>query len=140
VKDLTKNIVKGSGLPKELKDQYDKKLAYIEKLIGASEARDQAVSGQAGSEQGIHEPFTCSLVQSIGKIPIPGVQTFGNVVLIPDFGTVTLGEIKVSERFHQGSARPNVYLELTAIKMELGCIGQGALAAGAVKANGHTVP
>src|ERR1039457_515554 len=68
VKEQTENIAEASGLPKELKDQYDKKLAYIKQLISTAV---QAASGQAA---GKHEPFTCSVVQNIGKIPIPGVQ------------------------------------------------------------------
>src|ERR1035437_6625375 len=54
VKEQTEKIAKADGLPKELKDQYDEKLAYIKKLISAVDARDQ----------GSHEPIRCSLVQS----------------------------------------------------------------------------
>jgi hypothetical protein len=130
VKEQTEKIARADGLPKELKDQYDEKLAYIKKLISAVDARDQ----------GSHEPIRCSLVQSIGEIPIPGVQTFGNVVVIPDFGTVALGEIEVGETVYEKSKKPSVYFELTAIKMKLGCVGHGTVAAATTKTNGQTQP
>jgi len=130
VKAQTEKIAKASGLPKELKDQYDEKLAYINKLISTSNADDQ----------GCHEPITCSLVQSIGEIPIPGVQIFGHVLVIPEFGAVALGEVEVGEKVYEGSARPNVYFELTGIKMKLGCVGHGTAAAGTAAANGRHYP
>ena len=130
VKEQTEKIAKASHLPKELKDQYDEKLAYINKLISTCEAGDQ----------GSHEPITCSLVQSIGEIPIPGVQTFGHVLVIPDFGAVALGEIEVGEKMYERSERPNTYFELTGIKMKLGCVGHGTLAAATTVANGHNHP
>jgi hypothetical protein len=130
VKEQTERIAKAHGLPKEIKDQYDEKLAYINKLISTSDADDQ----------GGHEPITCSLVQSIGEIPIPGVQIFGHVLVIPEFGAVALGEVEVGEKVYEGSARPNTYFELTGIKMKLGCVGHGTVAAATTIANGHTKP
>src|ERR1035437_4688149 len=109
VKEQTEKITRADGLPKEIKDQYDEKLAYINKLISTCDAGDQ----------GSHESISCSLVQSIGEIPIPGVQTFGHVLLIPDFGTVALGEIEVGEKVYEDSERPNTYFELTGIRMKL---------------------
>lgn len=130
VKEQTERITRADGLPKEIKDQYDEKLAYINKLISTCDAGDQ----------GNHEPITCSLVQSIGEIPIPGVQTFGHVLVIPDFGSVALGEIEVGEKMYERSERPNPYFELTGIKMKLGCVGHGTLAAATTIANGHNHP
>jgi hypothetical protein len=139
-KDQTEKIAKASGLPKELKEQYDEKLAYIKKLISACDAGDKAAGDRAAGEAGIHEPITCSLVQSIGEIPIPGVQTFGHVLVIPEFGRVALGEIEVSERIYEPSEKPCVSFDLTSIKMKLGCLGDGAAAMAAVTANGRTKP
>jgi hypothetical protein len=130
VKAQTEKIAKANGLPKELKDQYDEKLAYINKLISTSNANDQ----------GCHEPITCSLVQNIGEIPIPGVQIFGHVLVIPEFGAVALGEIEVGEKVYEPSARPDTYFELTGIKMKLGCVGHGTVAAATTTANGHSHP
>jgi len=131
VKEQTEKVAAARGLPKELKHQYDEKLTYIKKLISASDA---------GGGSGTHEPFTCSLVQSIGEIPIPGVQSFGNVLVIPEFGTLILGEIEVGERVYEGSAKPSVYFELTCAKMKMGCVGHGTVSAASSTANGNTRP
>ena len=130
VKDQTEIIATKPGLPTELKAQYDKKLAYINTLISTADAE----------YRGGHEPVTCSLVQSIGEIPIPGVQIFGHVLVIPEFGTVALGEVEVGETMHEGSKTPNPYFELTVVKMQLGCVGQGNVNAGKSKGNGQTYP
>jgi hypothetical protein len=130
VKEQTERIAKANGLPKEIKDQYDERLAYINKLISTSGADDQ----------GSHEPITCSLVESIGEIPIPGVQTFGHVLVIPEFGAVALGEVEVGEKVYEPKERPNTYFELTGIKMKLGCVGHGTLAAATTTVNGHHNP
>ena len=132
VEEQTEKIAGARGLPKELKDEYDERLAYIKTLTGASNAGDE----------GGHKPITCSLVQSInvGEIPIPGVQSFGNLLVIPEFGTVRLGEIEVGEKVGSSTGRPNVYFTLTSATMKLGCVGDGSLAAGAVRANGTTYP
>jgi hypothetical protein len=140
VKDQTEKIAKASGLPKELKEQYDKKLAYIKKLISACEAREKAAGDRAADKAGSHEPITCSLVQSIGEIPIPGVQSFGHILVIPEFGSVALGEIELTERVYEKSDKPCVSFELTSIKMKLGCIGDGAAAMATAAANGRTHP
>jgi hypothetical protein len=126
--EIVKKITKSSGLPKGLKEQYDEKLAHIEKLIRACEAGDQ----------GHREPITCSVVQSIGEIP--GVQSFGHVLVIPEFGTVTLGEIEVGEKIDKAYNRPDPYFEMTGIKMKLGCVGDGTIAAATIAANGHSHP
>ena len=130
VAEQTEKIAGARGLPKELKDEYDERLAYIKTLIS---------DGNAG-EKGGHKPITCSLVQSIGEIPIPGVQSFGNVLLIPEFGTVRLAEIELGEKADSKTGRPNVYFTFTSATMKLGCVGDGTLAAGTVQANGHTDP
>jgi hypothetical protein len=141
VRDQTARIANADGLPKEVKDQYDEKLANIENLISI---RD-------GGRQGTHEPkVTCSLVQSIGEIPIPGVKSFGHVLLIPEFGALSLGEIEVGEklydsperRAHEGQTpeRPSNYFTLSIIKMKLGCVGQGDVTAGTATANGAHKP
>jgi hypothetical protein len=130
VKEQTEKIARATGLPKELKDQYDEKLGYIKKLISDCDVPDE----------GSHKPITCSLVQSIGEIPIPGVQSFGHVLVIPEFGMVALGEIEVGEMMHEPSERPSVYFELTSVKMRMGCVGHGTLAAGVSRGNGNTAP
>jgi hypothetical protein len=130
VKEQTKGISKASGLPKEIKEQYDVKLDYIEKLLSNCDASDSEV----------HEPITCSLVQSIGEIPIPGVQIFGHVIVIPKFGSVALGEVEVGERLYEPNERPSPYFTLTGIKGRMGCVADGVFATTTVIANGHHRP
>jgi len=130
VKTQTETFAKASGLPSELKAGYDEKLKYIETLIKACDKPDN----------GLHKPVTCSLVEKIGSIPIAGVQSFGNVLLIPEFGSVTLGEIEVSEVLREGYKRPAVHFELTCVRMKLGCVGQGTVAGATTKSNGQTYP
>jgi hypothetical protein len=129
-KEQTQRIAKAAGLPKELKDQYDERLTRINDLIRNCN----------NGKQSRREPITCSLVQSIGEIPIPGVQSFGHVLVIPEFGMVALGEIEVGEMMHEPSERLSVYFELTCIKMRMGCVGHGTLAAGVSRGNGNTAP
>ena len=128
VRKQTEAIAKADGLPKDVKDQYDERIAQINELIG----------GKNGS----HEPkVICSIVESIGKIPIPGVRSFGHVLVIPDFGTVSLGEIEVGEKkYDLSQERPSNYFELTIIKMKLGCVGTGTVTAGTTSANGTHHP
>jgi hypothetical protein len=80
------------------------------------------------------------VVQSIGEIPIPGVQSYGNILVIPEFGTVVLGEIVVGENIDKTYNRPDPYFELTGIKMKLGCLADGIIAAATTVANGHSHP
>jgi hypothetical protein len=127
VRKQTEDIAKADDLPKDVKDQYDERLARINELIGG--------------KNGGHEPkVICSIVESIDKIPIPGVRSFGHVLVIPDFGTVSLGEIEVGEKKYDPTGRPSNYFELTTIKMQLGCIGTGIVTAGTTAVNGTHHP
>ena len=80
------------------------------------------------------------MVQSIGDIPIPGVQQFGHILVIPEFGHVALGEIQLSEKKYDDIERPCISFELTSVRMKLGCVGDGPLSAGTAKTNGTTRP
>jgi hypothetical protein len=130
VRAQTDQIFKADGLPKDLKQLYDEKLARIDRIMNTCDADDDAS----------REPITCSLVTHIDPIPIPGVQTFGHILVIPEFGSVALGEIEVGERIYEGSKRPNVYFELTGVNMNLGCVGHGTAKAATAAANGHNHP
>lgn len=126
VKQQTEQIAHADGLPKGLKDQYDKRLADVENLL----------AGKGGSEP----TLTCSLVQSIGTIPIPGIRPFGHVLVIPEFGFVSFGEIEVGEKIYVKGEKPNVYFKLTSIHTNLGCVGHGDVSGPTANANGHHVP
>jgi hypothetical protein len=127
VRQRTEQIANADGLPKDLKDQYDKDLATIKAMI----------DGHKDTEPKI----TCSLVKSIGPIPIPGVQSFGHVLLIPNFGTVSLGEVEVGEKkYDPMEKRPNNYFEVKSIKIKLGCIGHGNVSGVTAMVNGTHKP
>src|SRR5580704_12593005 len=130
VRQQTEKIARASGLPKELREQYDKKLTYVDELISASDTPDP----------GVHEPVTCSVVQSIGEIPIRGVQSFGHILVIPEFGTVSLGEVEVGEKRYEKNELPCVYFTLTGVQADLGCVGQGNTSAASSTANGRHYP
>ena len=123
-------VAHGSVLPKDLEDEYAKKLASIDALIGGA--------------KGSSEPrVTCSLIQSIdniGDIPIPGIRAIGHVLVIPEFGWVSLGEITVGEKTHPGIPLPCVFFDLQMLSIHLGCIGGGFVSGGGSGTNGGHKP
>ena len=133
VKEQTEKITGDDSLPKDVKHQYDERLEAIKKLISNGGSKER------------HEPSViCSIVTSIDKSiekAIPGVKAIGHVLVIPDFGIVSLGEVKVGEKKYEPSdERPSNYFELTIIKMKLGCVGTGTVNAGTTAANGTHKP
>jgi len=138
-------IAGAKGLPESLEQQYDARIAYIDDL-------KKRANGRAKGKQNGYSKLQCSLVKSIGPIPIPGVKTFGNIIFIPDFGTVSLGEVEVGiEPSYDGSSdkagsgsppQPSAsnYFTLNMLNMHLGCIGGGNVVAGSATSNGHTRP
>jgi hypothetical protein len=138
-------IADAKGLPEALEKQYDAKIAYIDDL--KKRAKGGANSGRNG-----HSKLKCSLVKSIGPIPLPGVKTFGNLIFIPDFGTVALAEVEVgigsadggfSSESRDGSlSEPNdgSYFTLNMLNMHLGCPLVGTPVAATATVNGMTRP
>ncbi len=135
------DIAGAKGLPDDLEKRYDAKIAYIDDL-------KKRANGRSKGERNGYSKLECSLVKSIGPIPIPGVKTFGNIIFIPDFGTVSLAEVEVgiapydgtSDKTQSGSPQKpsdSSYFTLHMLNMHLGCIGGGTVTAGSVSANGH---
>jgi hypothetical protein len=139
------SIAGAKGLPEGLEKQYDAKIAYIDDL-------KKRANGRAKGERNGYSKLQCSLVKSIGPIPIPGVRTFGNIIFIPDFGTMSLAEVEVGiEPSHDGffdksragspvEPSDSNYFTLNMLNMHLGCIGGGTVVAGSVTSNGTTRP
>jgi len=139
------DIAGAKGVPDGLEKQYDAKIAYIDDL-------KKRANGRPKGERNGYSKVQCSLVKSIGPIPIPGVRTFGNIIFIPDFGTVALAEVEVgieagydgySERSGAGSPQgPNDsnYFALDMLHMHLGCIGGGTVKVVSSRTNGQTNP
>ncbi|MGC2446165.1 MAG: hypothetical protein WA477_00865 [Candidatus Sulfotelmatobacter sp.] len=131
VRQQTAKIADAKGLPTELKARYDERLANIDQLIAESD----------NDEPRRDEPkIICSVIESIGKIPIPGVESYGNLLVIPDFGSVALGEIEVGQKMYKDTEKPCVYFTLTGINMKLGCVGDGEVQTATATANGHSHP
>ena len=139
------DIAGAKGLPDGLEKQYDAKIAYIDDL-------KKRANGRAKGERSGYSKLQCTLVKSIGPIPIPGVKIFGNIIFIPDFGTVSLADVEVGIEPHhdgfssdsrtgapQGPSDSN-YFTLNMLNMHLGCIGGGNVIAGSATSNGHTRP
>jgi hypothetical protein len=139
------SIVDAKGLPESLEKKYAAQVEHIDILR-------QSANGRAKGERNGYPSLQCSLVKSIGPIPIPGVFTFGNVIFIPDFGTVSLAEVEVgvesgydgfSDKRHGGSSSEtgnSNYFTLNMLNMHLGCLGGGDVTAGSSKSNGTTNP
>jgi len=137
VKAQTEKIASSGVLPKDTQDQYDQRLKDIEKLIGNGGSK---CSGRPKAGPSV----VCSLVTDIDKSiekAIAGVKVFGHLLVIPDFGTLSLGEVTVGERWDApADVRPSNYFELTVIKMNLGCVGTGMVNGGTAANNGHHNP
>lgn len=130
------SIVRAKGLPSAIQTLYDADLTTIQRL----QERAGTDSGDETREEAAHSKVVCSLVSKIGAIPIPGVRSFGNVLEIPGFGFVALAELSVGERLYDGETTPSNYFDLTMIKLQMGCIGDGQAQAANVTANGHHHP
>ena len=131
VRDQTDAIANADGLPKDLREAYGDRLSRINQLIKECGSRPK---------DGAKPTVKCSLVTHISEVPIPGVRSFGHILVIPEFGTVSLGEIEVGERMHEGSTRPDNYFELMSFRMNLGCVGHGTVNGGGAAANGSHSP
>lgn len=145
------SIAKSGFLPEKVQKQYDERLSEIDALILSK-----------GVPREIHKRYkvTCSLVDSIDikEARIPGLETIGNVLVIPHFGAVAVGELEVGvdpERHTNGFKRHHVepnaasnngkngfsnYFQLKMLNMELGCVGHGSIGANTALSNGHTYP
>lgn len=133
VKSQVAKVANGD-LPLEVRDTYIKRLDTINDLLRW--VKDGG-NGRNGSEPIV---VTCSLIESIdiAKIPIPGLRAAGNVLYIPDFGTVALGEIQVKCSLQHDGEYDN-YFRLQMMEMNLGCIGNGnvVVASGANNGTHH---
>jgi hypothetical protein len=89
---------------------------------------------------GARETVECSLVnQASGGYP--GL-TFGNVLRIPNFGTINLAKVTVThDDFKEGTNIPEkTTIRLTMLDLELGCAISGGVGVGTGSTNGHSHP
>jgi hypothetical protein len=143
VKQQHKNTTEAEFFPKSMAKEYAGRIAYIDEL------KARGNGGAKGKRNG-YSKLQCTIVKSIGPIPIPGVKTFGNVIFIPNFGTLALGELEVGIGPAHGtraaggrgnsSSEPaySHYFTLHMMDLKLGCPVGGSAKGPAVTSNGNT--
>jgi hypothetical protein len=103
-----------------------------------------------GPYDNTYEPTTlkCSLVENTD--PLTGIQSVGNILTIPEFGSVALAVLEVQQNWEDypsnwtdGPEIPGgvtTYFDLTMLEIELGSIAGGSIQICNVGANGRTKP
>ena len=109
-------------LPDEIHERYNRLPASFEK---------------SGSNQ---EKVECSLVNN-AEGTYPG-RTFGHVIKVPDFGTITLARLTLEhEDFKEETGAPKrTTVHLTMLDFKLGCVIDGIAPVGTGSTNGGTQP
>ncbi len=125
------SIADAPGLPRALRAEYDEELQQIAEIRSGN---------RSGKGDGEPPKLGCTLVKSISKIPI--ATSYGNVLEIPGFGTVSLAAVEVGALAPVGTTGEKVgnSFNLTMLKMKMGCIGDGTVSAASAAANGRTYP
>jgi hypothetical protein len=107
-----KRINETSGLPTELAGRYNQLASSLEST----------------------EKVECSLVnQAAGAYP---GQTYGHILHIPHFGTVTLGKLTLTHSQFAAGTPQQTLVELTMIDLKLGCVIDGDIPIGTGGNNG----
>jgi len=143
IRDQIASVAQGD-LPMELRDTYSNRLKVVDGLIKAAEdakereGRSYNGNRETGADQIV---VTCSLIRKIDvdDIPIPGLRTAGNVLFIPEFGSVALGELEVTA-LRGSDGKYDNYFNLKMLNMKLGCVGDGAVTAASTTTNGQHHP
>jgi len=111
------------------------------KRISASKDLPDELAGRynrLASSLGSTETVECSLVnQAAGSYP---GRTFGHIIHVPDFGTITLGKLNVTHSdFHaETGISHRTLVELTMIDLKMGCAVDGDVPIGGGTNNGAT--
>lgn len=134
-------VLSEKDLPEDIETEYLKRLDQVNTLSNPKTSRECSTATS----------IKCSLVQKIVAegVRIPGFRTFGNLMVIPEFGTVALAEVEIGVESVQ---KPEIYedkvgfpsmsnfFKTNMLEMTMGCIGSGTIAAGSTKSNGQTKP
>jgi hypothetical protein len=107
-------ILKNKNLPAKLQERYN----------------------QLSSTLGAAEEVECSLVNRVAGL-FPG-SSFGNVITVPGFGTITLAKLTVKHEDQDGKTKVHkkTTFTLTMIDLKLGCAIDGDMAIGTGNTNG----
>jgi hypothetical protein len=140
------DVVSSRDLPETLGKKYTAEIAYIDDL--KRRAKDKNKAGAEGGPNG-YPKLRCSLVKKITLAKeIPGVHTFGNLIFLEDFGTVSLADIEVGihkahHHFGHGSgdgqsaSGEGHYFTLNMMAIRLGCGNSGNTDGPSAMANGQ---
>jgi hypothetical protein len=131
-------------------DRVSRQHAQIQEQGGEPESRGSLLSNLLGrynrkpesfvNNTGDEEQVECSLVNQV-EIGYPG-RVFGHVIHIPLFGTVSLGNLRLTHtpRNTTTDTPPKTRIELTMIDIQMGCAATGKAAVGGIVVNGHSKP
>ena len=138
VQDQLESIKRnGDDLPEVLEEKYRAEIAYIDDL-------KKRANGDANGDRNGYSKLRCTLIDTIGPIPIQGVKTFGNMIFIPGFGTVSLADIEVGISAGHGGysveAGQSNYFTLSMFDIRLGCPTGGKVKGPVALANGSKGP
>jgi hypothetical protein len=99
--------------------------------------RYNRLSSALGTPQ---EEIECSLVNRVTGA-YPGLS-FGHVITVPDFGTVTLGKVTIKHEDYatESGIHKKTTVRLTMIDLHMGCLADGDVPVGTGSANGTTSP
>jgi hypothetical protein len=163
-RDWTETILKKDvlfGNAKAENENRNVKVSEVLSLIQAADYQKLKPSDKVATLRTLFPKdkprITCSLVKSIDisqvRKQLPRVETIGHVLVIPDFGVLSLGEIEVGLELPKAPGysmrgvsngtspdEPSNYFELTMLNMELGCIGDASMKSAQSKSNGTTNP
>jgi hypothetical protein len=123
--------VKDAGVVSRVSRQYDRILRN-KNLPDALQERYNQLSSTLGGSEAVE----CSLVNRVAGL-FPG-SSFGNVITVPGFGTITLAKLTVKhEDQHEKTKAPKkTTFTLTMIDLKLGCAIEGAMGIGGNGTNG----
>jgi len=126
------NDILSLGLSSQLAAQYNNQLNYIGNI------RRHARTYGPGYEA----TLKCSLVKSAAA-PAP-MKSYGNVLQIPDFGSVTLCVLEVEQTWDEDGGDPpggvTTYFDLTMMEITMSSVAEGTVQVANVGSNGHTHP
>jgi hypothetical protein len=124
-----------AGVISRIKRQYDR-IGSHKELPAELQERYNRLSPSLGFAAEVE----CSLVnQATGRYP---GFTFGHVISIPGFGTITLGKLTMKHEnpCEKTKSPKKTTLELTMIDLKLGCPADGHVPVGTGSSNGDTQP
>jgi len=127
--------IKEPGVLDHVASQYDR-------ILKSREVPDD-LSGQynqLSSSLGKTESVECSLVNQVTSSH-PG-RSFGHIIRIPDFGTVTLAKLKITQEDPnpESGILMKTTITLTMVDLKLGCVIDGDIPIGTGSSNGTNWP